>query len=177
MNRIMGIDAGFTGMGVVVAEGRTVVFARTGRTEKNSDKRSIRVADDDTERCQHQVRFLLDVIATYKPLGLVVEMPSGGAQSARANRAMGMATAIVGAVAEVTGLPLEVVTPQMVKKAATGRNDGAKEAVEAKVRTEFDWGIWMPKTKAEREHVCDAAGTLLAARNGTLMRALERMGA
>lgn len=176
MSRILLIDAGFTGMGAVVADGRTVIWAGTSRTAKSTEKKGVRVADDDTERCQTQARFLLDVIAIYQPAGAVVEMPSGGAQGARANRAMGMATAIVATVLEATGLPCEIVTPGAGKKAATGKRDGSKDEVEATVRTAYQWGAWLPKVKADREHVCDAAAAGMAAEHGTLMRALNQKG-
>lgn len=177
MTTILAIDAGFAHMGVVVADGSQILFTQTIHTEKASGKKGIRVADDDVERCQTLARFLSDVITQHKPEGAIVEFPSGGAQGARANRAMGMATAAVAAVLEMHRLPVEVVTPQAVKKASTGRQDGSKEQVEETVRQRFDWGKWMPKTKKDREHVTDAAGAILAAQNGTLMRALERMTA
>lgn len=174
---VLGIDAGFAAMGVVVAQGRTILHAATCRTEKRAVKRGVRVADEDTERCQTLARFLLDVINTYIPAGVIVEMPSGGAQGARANRSMGMATGVVAAVLEATRVAMEVVTPGAVKKAAAGVRDASKAEVEKAVLKAFNWGDHMPEIKAEREHVCDAAGALLAAEHGTLMRALRQRGA
>lgn len=173
--RVMAIDAGFAGMGVVVAEGRRIVHAATCRTERTAKKRGIRVADDDAERAQTLARFLLDIISEWGPAGVVVELPSGGAQGARANRAMGMSSGIVAAVLEAAGLPAEWVTPQAVKKAATGRKDGSKDAVAASVSRQFEWTTALPKVKADLEHIYDAAGALLAAQGGTLMRTLERV--
>lgn len=199
MTKLLGIDAGFQAMGTVVVElgdagdgdpaRRRILHAETCRTERTAKKRGIRVADDDAERCQELARFLFDVIRTYQPAGAIVELPSGGAQGARANRAMGMATGTVVAVLEIAKLPAEWVTPQMVKKAATGRMDGSKEAVQEAVREAFDWnrGVkgdkgrsgdvqshW-PKYKWAQEHVADAAAAVLAAEGGTLIRALERV--
>jgi Holliday junction resolvasome RuvABC endonuclease subunit len=176
-NRIMGIDAGFNGMGVLVVEGRTVLFAGSSLTQAAAKKRKVRVADDDTARCQDHARYLQGVIAQYDPVGIICEMPSGGAQSSRAARTMGMATAIVAAVAELDSLPLEVTTPMEGKKAATRCRDATKQQVELGVRDAFDWGSWMPKIAAEREHVCDAAAAILAAEGGVLIRTLGRLGA
>lgn len=173
---VMGIDAGLQGMGVVVAEGRTIIYAGTSRTQK-SGKRGLRVADDDADRCQQHARFLLGVIREWRPQGAVVELPHGGAQGARANRSMGMATGVVAAVLEAAGLPAEWVTPAEVKKAATGRKDASKADVEQAVRRAFAWQAEPPRTKAEAEHVFDAAGALLAAEHGTLLRALRLKGA
>ncbi|MFS8536089.1 MAG: hypothetical protein FWJ65_13120, partial [Limnochordales bacterium] len=97
---VMGIDAGFQAMGVVIAQGRTILHAATCRTEPQARKRGVRVADDDAERCQQLARFLLNVIREWRPQGAVVELPHGGAQGARANRSMGMATGVVAAVLE-----------------------------------------------------------------------------
>lgn len=191
MAKLMGIDAGFQACGVVVVElgnadadttgpaSRRILHAESFRTKPSPKKRGIRVADDDAERCQQLARFLIDTIRTYRPAGAVVELPSGGAQGARANRAMGMATGVVVAVLEIAELPAEWVTPGDVKVAATGRRDGSKVAVQAAVREAFDWGRgdkghW-PRYKWAQEHVADAAAAVLAAEGGTLMRALERV--
>jgi Holliday junction resolvasome RuvABC endonuclease subunit len=174
---IMGIDAGFAGMGVVIVQGREILFAGSNLTKRSAAKRQVRVADDDTDRCQDHAGYLWDVIQRFQPGGAVAEMPSGGAQSARANRAMGMATGIVATVLEIAGLPLEVVTPQAVKMAATRKRDATKEQVQMGVREAFDWGTNLPKTAAEREHACDAAGAVLAAQGGVLIRTLNQTGA
>lgn len=180
MPKVMGIDAGFQAMGVVVVDGRKIRFADTCLTQRATKKRGVRVADDDADRCRQLARFLLDVIKGWQPVGAVIELPSGGAQGARANRAMGMATGIVVAVLEATKVPAEWVTPQAVKKAATGKQSGSKSDVQVAVRSAFDWdsskwGPW-PKTKNKAEHVADAAATILAAEGGTLLRALEMAG-
>ncbi len=173
-------------MGVVIVElsdvgnvdpaSRRILHAESFRTKPSPKKRGIRVADDDAERCQELARFLIDTIRTCRPAGAVVELPSGGSQGARANRAMGMATGVVVAVLEMAELPAEWVTPGDVKKAATDRRDASKEAVQEAVREAFDWGdCWPTKPKWAQEHVADAAAAVLAAEGGTLIRALERV--
>lgn len=172
--RLLGIDAGFTAMGVVVAEDDRIIYAATCRTEKNAGgKKGVRVADDDAERAQQLGRFLLVTIGEWHPAGAVVELPSGGAQGARANRAMGMSTGIVTTALEATGLAAEWVTPAAVKLAAAGKRDASKGAVAGAVGKRFTWTCDLPKTKAEQEHIFDAAGAILAAQDGTMIRALR----
>lgn len=160
-------------MGLVIAEDDRIIHAATCRTERNAGKRGLRVADDDADRAQQLARFLLATIREWRPAGAVVELPSGGAQGARANRAMGMATGVVTAILEATGLAAEWVTPQGVKKASAGKKDASKGDVAGAVGGKFTWACDLPRSKAEQEHIFDAAGALLAARQGTLMRALK----
>lgn len=174
VSRVLGIDAGFAAMGIVVVEGRRVLHYDTCRTQRTATKRGIRVADDDAERCATLATFLGDVIKEWQPAGAVVELPSGGAQGARANRSMGMATGVVVATLELLRVPTEWVTPHMVKMATAGRKDASKQAVQDAVRRRFEWTSW-PKHKWAQEHMADAAGAVLAAEGGTLMRMIERM--
>jgi Holliday junction resolvasome RuvABC endonuclease subunit len=171
---VMGIDAGFASCGVVVARGRTIVDACVIRTKNVSGKRGIRVADMDAERCAALARGLRDVLAMHHPTGIAVELPTGGARGARSNRAMGMATAVVVTVLELGGYAAEWVTPQAVKKASAGNSNSSKDDVAKGVLEAFDWCCLgtckVPKTQLE--HVFDAAGCLLAAEHGTLMRAV-----
>lgn len=171
---VLGIDAGFSNLGLVVIDGRRVIDWRVVRTERTTRKRSVRVADDDADRCALLARELAASIREWQPAGAVVELPSGGAQGARANRAMGMATGVVVAALELLGVPAEWVTPQMVKQAAAGRKDASKEAVQQGVRRQLEWTSW-PAYAWQVEHVADAAAAVLAAQGGTLMRTLERL--
>ena len=171
---ILGIDAGFTHMGVVVVDwpAKRIVYKDTMQTKKSAGKRGLRVADDDAERCQYLVRALLAVLRDWQPAGAVVELPSGGSQSARAHRAMGMSTAIVAAVLEMGGIPTEWVTPMAVKKETTGHVHASKQDVQSAVSTLFTWpDVRTPATVFE--HQADAAAAVWAARHGVLVRMLE----
>ena len=173
MSLMIGIDAGFVATGWVVADGRRIIDAGVIRTERQARKTAVRVADDDAERCAILARELRGVLDEHAPAGAVVELPTGGAQGARAIRTMGMATAVVVAVLELSFLPAEWVTPQMVKKASAGHKGASKEDVAAGVLRAFEWPeLKLPK--GQLEHVYDAAGCLLAAENGTLMRVLAK---
>src|SRR5690606_10564162 len=121
MALVLGIDAGFQALGIVVVRlqprgdgvvgyERLVVHGEAVKTERTSKKRGIRVADDDAERCQRLAQALKRVIETWKPAGAIVELPHGGAQGARANRAMGMATGVVTSALSILAVPTEWVT-------------------------------------------------------------------
>ena len=179
---VLGIDAGFTATGLTAIElgasGQLsqVIASKCVRTQPTKDKRAVRVADDDAERCMFLARAIQAFLQGWDPRAVVVELPGGGAQGARAIRAMALATGVVSAVLANNGYPVEWVTPQAVKKAATGRRDGSKEDVQQAVIARFDWGEQLPKTAAEREHVCDAAGAVMAAEHGALIQAVRQMG-
>ncbi len=172
--RLLGVDAGFAALGAVIIEDGTVLHGEAFRTAKTSKKHGLRVADDDAERCQQLARFLSRFIDEWRPAGAVVELPSGGAQGARAHRAMGMAAAVAAAVLELSDLPAEWVTPAEGKKAAAGRKDASKEDVQRGVRRAFQWPAGVSWPACEAEHIYDAAAAVLAASNGTLARALRR---
>ncbi len=175
---VLGIDAGFTATGLCAIDLQhdRITASACIRTQKTSAKRAVRVADDDAERCTYLAREIAAFLHKTMPQVVVVELPSGGAQGARANRAMGMSTGIVSAVLALTGYPVEWVTPQAVKKAAAGRRDASKQAVEQSVRQRFQWPDGtMPKTAVERSHICDAAASVMAAEHGALLAAVRRM--
>lgn len=178
MIRVLGIDAGFAAMGLacIDVDEKRVVAAETIRTERSTRKRGIRVADDDAERCQTLASVLDDFYRTHEPHLVVVELPTGGAQGARANRAMGMATGVVAAWVALHAIPAEWVTPGEVKRAAAGRKDATKAQVEEAVLEAFVWPEnWGMRPTVEREHQADAAAAVMAVLDSSLLRAI-RMG-
>ncbi len=173
---VMGVDAGFTHMGMVAVENGKVIDYQTVRTEKTAKKRGIRVADDDAERCMKLAEGLFKFIDKHKPAGAFVELPTGGAQGARANRTMGMATAVVVCVLHLAEVPAEWITPMAVKKAATGRKNASKEEVQKAVINSFEWeGDIANAYQWKKEHVCDAAGAVIAAQNGMLAKLIREV--
>lgn len=168
---ILAVDAGFVSCGWAVLNGGAIVAAGCIRTEKSSRKKTIRVADDDAERCQVLARELARIIRAHHVAGIVAELPSAGAKGARAIGCMARAAAILATVAELLQIPAEWCTPQEVKK-ITGRKDVSKEDVEAVVLKRWP-DAPLPTAKCEREHVADALGAYIAAENGTLVRLLN----
>jgi len=173
----LAIDAGFQALGYVIMsvgpDKDQPIFYDAFRTEKNEGrKKGLRVADDDAVRCEKIVLELDRCIQQYQPSGALVELPSGGAQGARANRAMGISTGLTVATMALRKIPCEWLTPSMVKKATAGTNNASKEEVQAGV--EKLWGIdfsSMPVWK--RSHIADAFGAFLAGRSGVLYQVLR----
>jgi Holliday junction resolvasome RuvABC endonuclease subunit len=174
--RIMGIDAGFANLGAVIVELTqplpTVVYAVHVSTQKAAKKRGIRVADDDAERIGHILRRLDEVLVNWSPRGLVAELPPGGAKGANAMKGLAIGKTVVCALSHYRRLPAEWVTPMDVKRAAADEAGASKERVQAGVQRLLNW---TPATRPawSNEHVADAAAAVLAARHGTLLRALE----
>jgi len=184
MSCMLGIDIGFTHTGWVAAtptgQGNYEIV-RLGCivTVPIGKKGAVRVADSDVERCKTIYRELMRIIWRENVHGLVFEVPHGGAQSARAARALGLATGILACVAEQAGgegmLPSEYVTPQANKREFCGRNNASKEQMIARAVELWPSAPPWPRAKGQLEHVADAAGCLYAVRNGDLYRRLAMM--
>lgn len=174
---VLALDAGFAATGAVLVDtDGNVHGADCYRTVPDNRKRGVRVADSDAERCAGLAAWLLTWARQVQ--GVVVELPTGGAQGARANRAMGMATGVVAACLYAAGRPVEWVTPAAVKVAATGYRNATKEQVQAGVLQGLTWPIWqVDLARGAWPHIADAAGAYLAAADGALIRALRGRGA
>jgi len=175
----MGIDIGFVATGWVivrVGDYSCVIDSGTILTEPATKKTSVRVADSDAERAGIIYRELYNAITLHGPHGIAMELPSGGAQGARANRAMGIATGVGGALIAATGLPCEYVTPQAVKMAMTGQRNASKEQMMHRARQLHPDCNW-PKAKKHFEHQADALGAVEAIRYGLMWSTLKQMEA
>jgi len=168
MKMILGIDAGLSACGaaLLTADG-AMAWSATHRTSASGKKQGVRCADDAARRVCEHVRWLdhiaghaVDLSAPRPPAGtiglVVVELPSGGGQSAAAVRGMALATGYVVAWLACRGHPAVWVQPGDVKAIATGGRSGSKDAVMAAAVAR--WGAAsLPATKAAREHAADAA--------------------
>lgn len=175
---VVGIDAGFAATGLaavtLTAGERGVVVANNCvRTEKNRERRGLRVADDDAARCRTLAMEVQRFLEAFPPHVVAVELPTGGARGARPNRAMGMATGMIAAVLALGQYAVQWVTPMEVKKAATGHRNASKADVEEAMRRRYDWDAPTPKAAAVREHVFDAAAAVAAVEGGALVRAVR----
>jgi len=179
MNNIVAIDVGFASMGIVVlcirARDLGLVYKEVISTKPSPKKLSIRSADDNVRRCREITRSVRRVIDEYEPAAVVLEMPSMGSKSAKAMRAMGLASGIIAALDVVyENLPFLYATPTDVKVAMTGKKSASKEEVQSRA-VEMIPDILDGVNKTQREHVADALGAAVAAKDAPVIQMLRRM--
>lgn len=178
---LLAIDVGFAATGWVVAAIKgngdyVIINSGTVITEPPKGKTSVRVADCDIERAAMIYRGILCVVERDKIAGIAIELPSGGAQGARANRAMGIATGIAAAIVAASKLPCEYVTPNAVKMALVGNRAASKDQMMKAATERHTYYAW-PSTKRLLEHQSDAVGVVEAIKHGQLYRMLQAMEA
>ena len=195
---VMALDIGFAHTGIAVFDvSKTpalIVHLSCVRPKKDTKKKHLLVADSDIDRVQRMVRGIVDVVRQFDIGKMVVEMPSGGAQGARANRAMGIATGMIVSLKECLGLAAEYYSPNDTREAAVGRIDpgpkvrkGMTDEEKKRIKQEreaFKKGIKMRVMEAmekkypelgridimaDKEHIADAVSTFEAAKNGNLV--------
>jgi Holliday junction resolvasome RuvABC endonuclease subunit len=96
-------------------------------TERNLDRTS--VASDDARRIEEVTRAILDLSRATPPDAAVVELPVGGAKSAKAIKGMAYAAATSIATLCVLKIPTTVISPFASKKHLTGDPYADKEEV------------------------------------------------
>lgn len=174
----VGIDLGFRHSGMVAAApthtqlGYEVLGFDCVVTKKESKKKSLYVAEDDVSQSMLLYRGIRAFLQKWDPTFIAVELPSAGAKGARANRGMGIATGIIAAIAEETGLPSVWVVPTDSKVAMCGTKTASKEDMQDKARELWPQVQW--STAADQfEHIADAAAALLVARGSAVYKLLR----
>lgn len=177
MNVILALDPSFTAWGWAVIEvngdNDRLVDCGTIRTKPEEKKRGLRVADDDLRRVQELFTELERIWKKYDPVGIVTEV-SGGAQSARASRTIGMTEGILGSFITAKMAPAEFYTAMEGKKAATKNRKASKEDVLMAMRAHFGDKLIPRKPRACREAVGDALAVFMASKQGNVYRGLRR---
>jgi len=176
---LLSLDVGFANMGWVLFQGGEIIDCGVIRTEK-SQKKGTRVADDHAYRSTVLAINLERIIMKNAVEGIIGELPSGGAQSAKAMAFMSSATSIVAVVGTLKKLPMEWTTPNEVKKALAGVKNASKEIMMEKAKREFgfyiDGNVYRNPNvdkkfpKGEFEHIADACGVYLALQNDNLVK-------
>lgn len=161
---VLGIDPGLANMGLVEADvclltGKVINVSRMTliRTEKSKDKQVKRRNDD-----MHRARTLQEGLSTAASRCLLgmAEVP-GGAQSARAAYALGIAVGILSSCP----VPLIEVDPQQVKKAVTGKKTASKQEMIEWATAQFpdaDWIKQRGRLTDANEHLADALAIIFA---------------
>lgn len=134
------------------------------------------VADVNFQQCVSWAREVSELVWQWKPIAIVAELPSGGAQSAKTMKLLGQAAAMMAAIHHRYPDALFIpVTPGEVKQAArVGKRKGKQPVIEAALALHpelKDMGI---KSK-DLEHACDATMAMHAALDDAANAALWRM--
>ena len=176
---LLSLDVGFANMGWVLFEGGEIVDCGVIRTEK-TQKRGTRVADDHAYRSIVLATNLDRIISKNAVEGMIGELPSGGAQSARAMAFMNSATTLVAVVGTLKKLPMEWTTPGEVKKALGGHRNASKETMMDSASERFGFRqdgtrFDIPRGgksfgKGEFEHIADAIGAYVTLSNDNLVK-------
>jgi len=174
---LLSLDVGFAAMGWVLFDQGEIYDCGVIRTEK-TQKKNTRVADDHAHRSAVLAEQLRRIIQTNKVKGIIGELPSGGALSAKAMAFMASATSIVAAVGALMVCPMEWTTPGEVKKVLAGHRSASKEIMMAKAAEMFGFKEEGKKffmdgesfNKGDFEHIADAIGVYVALKNDNLVK-------
>jgi len=174
---LLSLDVGFANMGWVVFEKGEIFACNTLQTEK-SQRRGTRVANDHAYRSIVLATGLNKIIDDYNIQGIIGELPSGGAQNARAMGFMMSAISIAASVGALWNIPMEWTDPNSVKKALAGVKNASKETMMEKAVKEFHFrydgkAFWFGDEKFPKgmfEHIADACGVYLALKNDNLVK-------
>lgn len=166
--RVIGLDPALANFGMVKGVidlgscALTVESVLLVETAKDGSKQ-VRKGSDDLRRCREIVEAMRS-FCDGATLGFA-EVPSGGAKSANALKALSMATALLGACP----VPLIEVQPSEVKMATVGKKTAAKEdmiefAIEK--HPEAEWLTYKRHGKLlyadKNEHIADAVCSIYA---------------
>lgn len=182
---VAGIDVGFRKTGITVfridRDPDELVFATTVGTDFKPSKKAGSVAFDDVMAVQHMFRCVEDVLIDWEVEATFIEIPSGGAQSARAARCMALATGYIASltykhpkILHAFYLPREVekklgIYLGRIEAKALGFKSGEltkykKERMRDLVLAAFPEFDGWPKQKALAEDAYDSAAAFLCGR-------------
>ena len=189
-NLVLALDIGFAHTGMVLADidpgvpaGYAVLkvgCVHSDEVKKRYGKvhaRDIYRTDLDIERAGYTFKAIREFAGSFGKIAMVVaESPNSGGKSAVAIRSMGIATGVLGAfIADNPQARFVNVQPLAVKKAVGGSATAGKEGVAAAVKATFGAFPWPPRKK-DAEHILDAAGALLAARDTDVYKMFASFG-
>jgi hypothetical protein len=171
----VGIDVGFRKTGLVAVRDNRLLEAETVKGEAADGEF---VLERDLQALQSLTTGIRGFLARHPANGIFVEMPSGGAQGARANRCMGLATALLWALLDQAQVPAEMMDPTQAeklaglyvsraemktKKLSKGKlRAWKKQRVQELVLKTFPEFKGWPDTKERFEDACDAAMAYIA---------------
>ena len=192
---VISLDAGFCNTGVVVTQYRppsnttpgdmnlpacwVVVHHSCITTAKESERRHIYATDDKVRRVREIYGPLRELMRSYSPSLIVAELPLSGGKSAAAHASMAMAITICACLSEEFLAPLRNYNWDDIKLAATNSRNAGKVEVQsaiARLYPDVARAYINPRKKTgymdDMEHVSDALGAWLCARDCDVVKAL-----
>lgn len=165
---VLSMDVGFRCLGWTIFQKGQIKACGTIISNKVN---STNVAEDYAERAQSIAIKLKDIITDYNVQGLVGELPSGGAQSYKAGAMMVASISLVNVISALLSIPAKWVSPREVKLALSGKANATKEEMMAQAKLKFKYAVPIfPTAKGHFEHVADAIGAYMAARNSNVVK-------
>lgn len=166
MTRVAGIDIGFRNTGVSIFDvdrgSMKLIDSECFRSKKVKGSKDY-VAEQNAHSIREVLVPVVKFIRDYKVQMLVIELPTGGAKSSSAARALGIATCMAVALTMLAGCEYMYVAPRDVKIATTGDQYAEKNDIIKAMETKFP-GILKHK-KGKREHIADSIGCVIARLN------------
>ena len=152
-----GVDVGFRGMGVVLAEitkHRHIKPLKWRTVETDTNGKFKYVIERDCANCLELFNGVSGFFHEYAilPEKVFLELPHGGSKSLRAARCMSLATGVIVGWLGCNNLMPIIVTPKEVKNVY---NVSSKEDIMEHVRKEQPDIAW-PDVSKEFEHIADA---------------------
>lgn len=148
---ILALDVGFANTGWAVFDtaqcdegagfNEVVIDVGCITTSRAPKKRKVRLADENALRGALIASTVRDIVEMYGCIGIIGEMPSGGAKSASAMRDMAAATVAVSAAAAILRLPTDWCSPADVKRAACGIATATKIEIMDAVADFYKWEV------------------------------------
>lgn len=143
------------------------------------------VAVDDVRRVEYMGVEILNYFIENQCSALVCEIPNGGAQSAAAQKDMGLATGMISMIHVALRCPMEHITPNESRAAAGWIKaehpmEGLSSTQKTTLMKRFIMAAMAAKYPtiaeyiiADKEHIADACATFEAARDQDVVRQLE----
>ena len=181
MPAVCGIDLALVHTGIVTLMtnrngGLVCVAAKLVETAKDDGKQNLYVAVDDVQRAAVLYKGIMEELSASRPVLVAVELPSGS-RSAVSAKASGLAKGVIASVREaLPEMPFLWLHENQVKQALVGRHKASKDEIAKAVLARIpDLGEYLDQiAKTKREHITDAAATVLASEGTELWRAAVR---
>lgn len=173
---ILSIDQALANSGVVVFNKKgKVKFHKVIKTASEKKKRNIADMDDKSRRTRDIVLELDNIISKYEVEKIVCEVYGGFSQSKVAADALATARTIIVCLSQLRRIPTVYINAMDGKKALTGNKNASKVEMCKSAKEKYSWFSDYTSTRAksgfagEAEHVADAVGLYLAARDKVLV--------